>query len=90
MVAAVRPLPTVLLQKFVAMLQHLTSGHQSGHSTSNLKAPTLRAGTSNATLALLELAPADGLRERFEGFVYMDVQMLTVCDGIERSGVRLW
>lgn len=48
------------------------------------------AGTSNATLALLELAPADGLRERFEGFVYMDVQMLIVCDGMERSAVRIW
>jgi hypothetical protein len=46
-------------------------------------------GTSNSTLALLELAPADGLRERFEGFVYMDVQMLTVCDGMERSTVRI-
>ena len=44
-------------------------------------------GTSNATLALLELAPADGLQEQFEGFVYMDVQMLTVCDGMERSAV---
>lgn len=46
------------------------------------------AGASNATLALLELAPADGLRERYKGFAYMDVQMLAVCDGLERTPVR--
>ena len=48
------------------------------------------AGTSSATLALLELAPAGGLAERYEGIVYMDVQMLAVCNGLERSQVCFW
>jgi hypothetical protein len=61
-------------------------GFRSGLSSSGADACT---GTSNSTLALLELAPADGLRERFEGFVHMDVQMLTVCDGMERSAVSV-
>ena len=46
------------------------------------------AGTTNATLALLELTPAEGIRERYEGYAYMCVQMLAVCDGLERSPVR--
>ncbi len=44
-------------------------------------------GNTNATLALLELTPADGLKEKYEGIVYMDVQMLAVCNGLERSQV---
>lgn len=45
------------------------------------------AGDSGATLALLEVTPKDGLGEKYEGIVYMDVQMMVVCDGKERSKV---
>jgi hypothetical protein len=46
------------------------------------------SGTSNATLAVLELVPSDGVKEVVEGRLYMDVQMYLLCDGRERSKVR--
>jgi O-methyltransferase domain len=76
------PPPAVL--RLIRCLQHVSASK----ATSASSGAGACTGTRNATLALLELAPADGLQERFEGFVYMDVQMLTVCDGMERSAVR--
>lgn len=35
----------------------------------------------------MEVAPRDGLDETFEGRLYMDVQMLVLCDGRERGKV---
>lgn len=45
-------------------------------------------GTSNATLAVLELVPSDGVKEVVEGRLYMDVQMYLLCDGRERSKIQ--
>lgn len=42
-------------------------------------------GDSNATLALIEITPDDGLRENMEGRLAMDIQMLVCCDGRERG-----
>ena len=47
------------------------------------------AGDSNATLALLELVPREDLKEVFEPKLYMDVQMLVMCDGRERGKVQM-
>ena len=47
------------------------------------------AGASNATLALMEVTPQEGLQETFEGRLHADIQMMVVCDGRERTPVRL-